>query len=140
MTNIAATKARLLAKHAKEAFEEREKKLDLTPILDYLKGELEYVNRAVPDNIITVREMKESIKYHEQKQTIENLIERVNNHQNPKHPSGPMNIHILTVYLFPDLFDYGLRYDPTNDCRVSPMYDAIGKVLCNWSGHTYYGD
>ena len=141
MTDIAATKARLLAKLAERENKDRQQKnqLDLTPILDYLQSRLDDVNGTIPAGISSVRDMKRYISEYEEKEALERLIERVNIHQNPKHPEGPMNIHILTIYLFPDLFEYGLEYDPTNDCRVGRMYDAIGKVLCNWSGHDYYG-
>lgn len=143
MTDIAATKARLLAKHIEKAIQEREENLyplDLTPVLEYLSNRLEYVNGLMPKDILTTRDMKNAIQILEQKEELERLIEHVNAYQNPKHPGPPMNIHILTIYLFPYLFQYALKYEPTNDCRVGPMYDAIGKVLCKWSGHIYYGD
>lgn len=142
MTDIAATKARLLAKHIKKAVDEHDRMnpLDLTPILEYLYKRLEYAKSLVPQNVVSARGMESAIENLKHKAAIEHLIERVNVFQNPKHPGPPMNIHILTIYLFPDLFEYGLKYDPTTDYGVGPMYDAIGKVLCNWSGHEYYGN
>ncbi len=141
MTDIAATKARLLGKHIKKAIDEHDQKnsIDLTPIITYLNKSLSYVNERIPSNVVTVRDMKTAIHALEQKEHIKNLIERVDVFQNPRHPGPPMNIHILSIYLFPDLYDYAAKYEPTTDCGVSPVYDAIGKVLCNWSGHEYYG-
>ena len=142
MTDIAATKARLLAKHIGKAIEEHDRRneIDLTPILEYLNNRLVYVSGIIPDNILTVRDMKDAIWSLEQKEQLERLIKHVNSYQKQKHPGPSMNIHILSIYLFPELYEYALKYEPTNDCRVSPMYDAIGKVLCNWSGHDYYGN
>ena len=142
MADIAETKARLLAKYAKQALEEHDKKnaLDLTPIIAYLNKSLSYVSKSIPINILTARDMKIAISSLEQKEALENLIERVDVFQNPRHPGPPMNIHILSIYLFPDLYDYAAKYEPTTDCGVSPVYDAIGKVLCNWTGHEYYGE
>ena len=140
MTDIAATKSRLLAKHIGKAIEEHDRRneIDLTPILEYLNDRLAYVSGIVPGNILTARDMKNAIQSLEQKEHLVRLIKHVDAYQNPKRPGPSMNIHILSIYLFPELYEYGLKYEPTNDCRVSPMYDAIGKVLCNWSGHTYY--
>jgi hypothetical protein len=142
MTDIAATKARLLAKHIGKAIEEHDRRneIDLTPILEYLNDRVAYVSGIVPDNILTTRDMKNAIQSLEQKEHLERLIKHVDAYQNPKRPGPSMDIHILSIYLFPELYEYALKYEPTNDCRVSPMYDAIGKVLCKWSGHTYYGN
>jgi hypothetical protein len=135
MADTAATKARLIAKRTEKKVKEHDLANPLlAPILEYLKNELEYVDDMIPKNTLTLSEMKDTIEYLERKEVIEKLIVRVSNHQNPKHSPGPMNIYIFTIYLLPDLFDYGLKYDPTNDCDVSQMYKAIGKVLCNWSG------
>lgn len=139
MSDIAATKARLLAKLAAKEVKERPV-LDLTPILDYLGQRLSYINSIMPSNILSVREMRIAIGILEQKEQLEQLIERVDAHQNPRHPGPPMNIHILSIYLFPDLYDYAAKYEPSTDCGVSRMYDTIGKVLCNWSDDTYYGN
>lgn len=103
MTDIAATKARLLGKHIKKAIDEHDQMnpLDLTPIIAYLNKSLAYVNKHIPSNIVTVRDMKNAIHALEQKEQIEYLIERVDSHQNPRHPGPPMNIHMLeTPYTF----------------------------------------
>lgn len=142
MTDIAATKARLLAKRAEKERKEKDQQnpLDLTPIIAYLNKSLSAVSNRVPTNIVTARDMRLAIKTLEQKEALEHLIERVDVFQNPRHPGPPMNIHILSIYLFPDLYDYAAKYEPTTDCGVSHVYDVIGKVLCNWSGHEYYGE
>jgi hypothetical protein len=144
MTDIAETKARLLAKYAKQAQEEHDKKnaLDLTPIIDHLKKSLSGVEASIAREMkehsqLTARAMKSIIRDQERKEQLEQLIRWTEKEQVSEMPK---NIHILCVYLFPALYDYAAMYEPTTDCAVSPVYDAIGKVLCNWTGHTYYGD
>lgn len=143
MTNAANAKARLLAKYAAEAREEvriqSEKRIDLTPILDHLNKTLAYVEGNLVNGIslsMSAQEINRAIHFVEWKEKLENLIARFGKEQtSPKTP----NIHILSIYLFPDLYAYGSKYEPTNDCNVSPVYDAVGKVLCDWSGHQYWG-
>jgi len=142
MTNIAETKARLLNKHINKALEEAERKnaIDLTPIIDYLKKSLSYVESYLSDKLPTTsnaRDLKHLIHYMEWKEELVYLIGSMQKQQNDPQPK---NIHILAIYLFPQLYNYAQEFERSNDCRVSPVYDAIGKVLCNWSGHTYYGD
>jgi len=142
MTNIAETKARLLNKHINKALEEAERKnaIDLTPIIDYLKKSLSYVESYLSDKLPTTsnaRDLKHLIHYMEWK---EELVYLIGNMQKQQNGPQPMNIHILAIYLFPQLYNYAQNYERSNDAHVSPVYDAIGKVLCNWSGHTYYGD
>jgi hypothetical protein len=81
--------------------------------------------------------MKFIIRDQERKEQLEKLIRWTEKEQVSEIPK---NIHILSIYLFPDLYNYASMYEPTTDCSVSPVYDAIGKVLCNWTGDTYYGD
>ena len=147
MTNIAETKARLLGNRIKKAIEQHDlmNPLDLTPIIDHLINTLSYVEGALAnmgkiETVPGVRQMKELTRLLEWKERLVEVIDRVDIFQNPRHPGPPMDIHILSIYLFPDLYEYGSRYEPTTDCGVSAVYNAIGKVLCNWSGHTYYGD
>ena len=142
MTNIAETKARLLDKHINKALEEAERKntIDLTPIIDYLKKSLSYVESYLSDKLPTTsnaRDLKHLIHYMEWK---EELVYLIGNMQKQQNDPQPMNIHILAIYLFPQLYNYAQKFERSNDAQVSPVYDAIGKVLCNWSGHTYYGD
>jgi hypothetical protein len=142
MSTNEETKKRLLEKHVAKAIEDlgHKRDIDLTPIIIHLEKSLENIENTLLDEPkcdINTAKLKRVIYFTEWKEEIQNILYNINKEQNSKMPK---NIHILSIYLFPQLYDYAAKYEPTTDCHVSPVYDAIGKVLSNWSGHEYYGE
>lgn len=138
MTDIQATKERLLAKRQESQAKETLKSLDFTPLIEHLKTSLSHVldlTSSHPSELDTSWQIEQYFSHLKQKVTLQKLLARVEKLQKDPNKS----IHIIFAYHMPEIFDYAAQYEPTTGAGVSEVYNALAKIFCNLTGDKFYG-